>query len=159
LGRRAPLTDDEIVAILAGFQLPVPTITDEGAVAGVRRLLADAQVERPFTVRTNIAAALRSHIGTDPALMSKAEQATAFAQLDAVMRASDQELWRSKQVSDFLAGIWAQGYGQIYLDGIDAFFHIRRAARITLVIAMMTAVWLRTRRRVAPTVATAATTA
>jgi hypothetical protein len=141
LAARQPLTDNDIAAFLAGFKLPVPTITDAGAVAGVRRLLADVGPS-PFTVRSDVATPLRSHVLGNLATMTRAEQAAAFAQLDPSIRAVDLELWRAKQVNDFLAGIWAQGYGQIYLDGIDAFFRLQRAARIACLLTLAGGVWI-----------------
>lgn len=148
LARRDPPTDADIVAFLAGFKLPVPTITDAGAVAGVRRLLADiGPAARPFTVRSGVATALRSHVKGPLGAMTRAEESAAFARFDADVRAADPELWRSKQVSDFLAGIWAQGYGQIYLDGIDGFFRIQRAARIVFAVTLVAAGWLALRAR------------
>jgi hypothetical protein len=141
LAARQPLTDDDIVAFLAGFKLPVPTVSDAGAVAGVRRLLADVGPGR-FTVRSDVATPLRSHVLGNLAAMTRAEQAAAFAQLDPGIHAVDLQLWRSKQVNDFLAGIWAQGYGQIYLDGIDGFFAAQRGARVVCVVAIATGGWL-----------------
>ena len=141
LAARQPLTDDDIAAFLAGFKLPVPTVTDAGAVAGVRRLLADVG-PGPFTVRSDVGAPLRSHVLSNLAAMTRAEQAAEFAQLDPGIHAVDLQLWRSKQVNDFLAGIWAQGYGQIYLDGIDGFFAAQRGARVVFVVAIATGGWL-----------------
>ncbi len=150
LARRQPLTDDDIVAFLAGFKLPVPTIADAGAVAGVRRLLADVGTGS-FTVRADVATPVRSHVPGNLAALSRAEQAAAFAQLDPDIRAVDLELWRAKQVNDFLAGIWAQGYGQIYLDGIDAFLRLQRAARVLFVFSVAASVWILGRRLVRST--------
>ena len=150
LARREPLTDEDIVAFLAGFKLPVPTVTDAGAVAGVRRLLADIGTA-PLTVRSEIATRLRTHVAGNLATMTRAEQAAAFAQLDAGVRSVDLELWRAKQVNDFLAGIWAQGYGQIYLDGINAFFRMQRAARVVCLLTLAAGVWLIVRERFRPT--------
>jgi hypothetical protein len=150
------LTDDQIVAFLASFQLPVPTVTDAGAIAGVRRLLADVQPNMPPPLtRTDIAARLLSRVEKNLATMTRAEQTAAFATYDAHIRATDPQPWRSKQISDFLAGIWAQGYGQIYLDGINGFFAIQRLARIVFVIALLTclAIWTKRRRRLTPTTA------
>ncbi|MGB7156715.1 MAG: hypothetical protein WBD40_01535 [Tepidisphaeraceae bacterium] len=153
LGRRDPLTDEDVIAFLAGFKLPVPTVTDAGAIAGVRRLLDDVQPARPLLVRADVATSLRSCVEGNLATMTRAEQAAEFARFDANVRATDPQLWRSKQVSDFLAGIWAQGYGQIYLDGIDGFFRIQRVARIVFVVALIVGVWIAARRRFKPTIA------
>jgi hypothetical protein len=150
LARRGPPSDADIVAFLAGFKLPVPTVTDAGAIAGVRRLLDDVGT-KPFTVRADVTAPLRSHVQGNLAAMTRAQQALAFARLDASVCTADPELWRSKQVSDFLAGIWAQGYGQIYLDGIEGFFGIQRIARVVFVVTVVVGAWLVVRRRLKPT--------
>jgi hypothetical protein len=152
LGRRKPLSDADIVAFLAAFKLPVPTATDAGAVAGVRHLLADVDVSNhPFLVRGDVSTSLLSGVEGNISTMTRTEQAAEFAQFDAHVRATDPELWRSKQVSDFLAGIWAQGYGQIYLDGINGFFHVQQVARIVFVIAVLIGIALIVRRRLTPT--------
>jgi hypothetical protein len=146
LARRQSLTDGDIVAFLADFKLPVPTVTDAGAVAGVRRLLADVGTA-PFVVRSEIATPLRTHVAGNLGTMTRSEQGAAFSELDADVRSVDLELWRAKQVNDFLAGIWAQGYGQIYLDGINAFFQLQRAARVICVLTLVAGVWLAVRER------------
>jgi hypothetical protein len=157
LGRPKDLTDADLVAFLAGFKLPVPTVTDAGAVAGVRRLLADVDVSaKPFLVRGDVSTSLLSGVEGNLATMTRAQQAAEFAQFDAHIRATDPELWRSKQVSDFLAGIWAQGYGQIYLDGINAFSRIQQAARVAFVVGLLIAVVPMVRRRRVATPAVAA---
>jgi hypothetical protein len=157
LGRPKDLTDADLVAFLAGFKWPVPTVTDAGAVAGVRRLLADVDVSaKPFLVRGDVSTSLLSGVEGNLATMTRAQQAAAFAQFDAHIRATDPELWRSKQVSDFLAGIWAQGYGQIYLDGINAFSRIQQAARVAFVVGLLIAVVPMVRRRRVATPAVAA---
>jgi hypothetical protein len=129
LGRREPLTDGDIIAFLDGFKLPAPIVTDAGAIASVRRLLADTQSPpRSFARRGgDIVDSLRGYATTEVASMT---------QLDDAIRAGDPELWRTKQVADFLSGIWAQGYGQIYNDGIAWLMRIRTATRIALLAAL-----------------------
>ena len=130
LAQREPLTDADIVDFLSGFKLPVAVATDAGAVESVRRLLADTQrPPRPFAVRGDaVVQALRRHV--TPATRT-------MRQLDDAVRAADPELWRSKQVNDFLGGVWAQAYGRIYLDGIDWLMRIRAAARVVLIVALI----------------------
>jgi hypothetical protein len=153
LGKRQPLSDADIVAFLAGFKLPVPTVADAGAIAGVRQLLADVDATKPFIVRGDVATSLRTSVEGNLRTMTRAEQAAEFVRFDYMIRATDLELWRSKQVSDFLAGIWAQGYGQIYLDGINGFFRIQRGARIVFVVTFLAGIWIVARRRLTPTTA------
>jgi hypothetical protein len=115
----------------------------------VRRLLADVG-SAPFIVRSELATPLRTHVAGNLGTMTRAEQAAAFAQLDANVRSIDVELWRAKQVNDFLAGIWAQGYGQIYLDGINAFFRLQRASRVLCILSVVAAGWIVVPRRLRP---------
>src|SRR4051794_8265935 len=44
-------TDEQIRQMLSGFELPVPTATDFGAVLGVRSLLNDVKPDQPLLVR------------------------------------------------------------------------------------------------------------
>jgi hypothetical protein len=55
-------------------------------------------------------------------------------ELDAQVRTTNPELWRTKQVSDFLAGIWAQAYGRIYQTGIVWLLRIQRLSQILLMV-------------------------
>jgi len=148
LGRRETVSDADIAAFLNGFKLPVAVVTDAGAIASVRRLLADTQrPPRPFTVRGDVVAQLRRHLDANLDVMTREEQAAAMRAFDARIRAADFELWRTKQVSDFLGGIWAQGYGPIYLDGIEWLMRIRAAARVVLVVTLLLTGWLLLRSR------------
>jgi len=113
-------TDDEIRAFLGSFKLPYSISTDAGAVASVRAVLSDTNPRRPFTVR-----------GPIPALVPRTSD---LRQLDDQLRVADPELWRTKQVSDFLAGIWAQGYGRIYQTGIIWLLRIQRISQVLLVL-------------------------
>jgi hypothetical protein len=141
LGQRKPLSDESIIKFLSDFKLPVPVVTDAGAVASVRSLVADAQPSMPFVVREHFIDAL------GPRCISAASMTV----LDDSIRRNNRELWRTKQVSDFLSGIWAQGYGVIYLNAIQWFWRIQTIARITCIglLAAM-AVWVIRRSRTAP---------
>ena len=149
LGGRERLDDADIVRFLDGFKLPIRVATDTGAVASVRRLLADTQQPpRAFVVRGgDVVNALRRHVGGDVRTMR---------QLDDEIRAADPELWRTKQVGDFLGGIWAQGYGQIYVTGIDWLMSIRNAARFVLLAAALLLAGLIVQWRLKPREAAAA---
>jgi hypothetical protein len=133
LAQRRPLSDADIVAFLEGFKLPVKIPTDAGAIASVRRLIADAApTAAPFAVRQQVVARLRAIAGEIPPATPDP-----LAALDARVKSRDEELWRTKQVSDFLAGVWAVGYGQIYLDGIEWLLRIELAARVVFVAALI----------------------
>ena len=129
LAGQQPMSDERIVAFLRSFTMPVPVASDAGAVRSVRALLADVAATPPrFAVRNRIGAALKA---TAARIVPSA---AGMSHLDAWLRANDPQLWRTKQVSDLLAGIWAQGYGQIYSRGIVWFFRVRLAARVLLVL-------------------------
>jgi hypothetical protein len=144
LAQRNPPGDADIVAFLDGFKLPVKIVTDAGAIASVRRLLADTQSPpRPFKIRDSLATAMQPYVPLELPTMSRDQQGAALRRFDDDIKRADSELWRTKQVSDFLCGIWAQGYGQIYVDGIDALLRIRLIARIIFAVAAAAAVaWL-----------------
>jgi hypothetical protein len=128
-----PLGDADIIEFLDGFKLPVSIPTDAGAVASVRRLIHDIEPARPLTIRANLVQLLRPHVDA----IRVEHPPDAQAALDARVRATDYELWRTKQVNDFLAGIWAVGYGQIYLDAIEWLFVGQRVAVVVLVISAL----------------------
>jgi hypothetical protein len=125
LAAKADLSDAEVVAFLDGFKLPVTIPHDDGAVQSVRRLLFDVGT-KPLSVRDEVILKLRPYVN---AIATRHER-DPLESLDALVRAGDAELWRTKQVNDFLAGIWAVGYGQIYLEAIDGLFVAQRIARI-----------------------------
>src|SRR5439155_24327141 len=129
LGKRDPVTDADIIKFLSDFKLPVPVVTDAGAVASVRRLIADVRPQRPFAVRDKFIEGLQSYLPGSSQLT-----------LDLKIRKAHPELWRTKQVNDFLAGIWAQSYGIIYLDAIDWFRRIQWVARIICIATAAAAV-------------------
>ena len=76
--------------------------------------------------------------------------------LDPFLRRTDPQLWRTKQVNDLLAGIWAQGYGQIYRQGIHWLFRLEHIARVLfatlLVIATGASLYWRRRVRLRATI-------
>jgi hypothetical protein len=145
---KPPPGDGDIVAFLKGFKLPGEIVADAGAIASVRRLLADTQTPpRPFTIRDNLKAAMQPFVPRDLPMMSRDAQAAALRRLDADIKAAKLELWRTKQVSDFLSGIWAQGYGQIYVDGIEWLMRIRAVARVVFAVTILLFCWMLWRSR------------
>ena len=127
LAKKENPTDDDIRQFLRSFNLPWPTATDAGAVQSVRAMLHDIGPQ-PLTIRSRIAAPLQPHVRAlahrlaipdDPKSMTPAQQLLILNALDAEVKAADPALWRTKQASDLLSGIWAQGYGQIYARAID----------------------------------------
>jgi hypothetical protein len=134
LMEHGPPSDDAIRQLLRSFDLPYPVATDDAAVASMRSLLADTNPQRPFTIRTQIPPLLPHVYDLD--------------QLDAQVRSANPELWRTKQVSDFLAGIWAQNYGRIYQTGILWLLRIQRMSQLLLVALVIgIALYIKRRRR------------
>jgi hypothetical protein len=144
LARRPAATDLEIIAFLRSFNLPVAIPTDAGAIASTRRLLQDLG-PTPLAARTRIHPLLIPHIRSlaqefnfpaDPTQMSPPQQHMILLQLDDRVRHDDPQLWRTKQLNDFLAGIWAAAYGQIYRSAILWTLRIQLIARVIFVLTL-----------------------
>lgn len=160
LGRRGFLSDQEIVSFLGNFKLHDAVIADAGAVRSVRSLIGDVDPARGFPMTTGVvekiqdrASKLAAEMGypADLAKMSPAQQQAVWNRLDASIKHYDPELWRSKQVNDWLSGIWAQGYGPMYSSVIGPTLKARRICRVggPLVLLGWIGLALRRRRRAA----------
>jgi len=110
-------------AFLDAFRMDFPVCTDAGAAQSVAALLRDVDAPRPLTVRENVGPLLTRHIAglarelnvpEDPAAETPAQQQAVLDRLDARVRRDDPELWRTKQLSDFCGGVWAQVFGPPY---------------------------------------------
>ncbi len=139
LGSKEPLTDDDIRGFLNGYKLPRLVASDEGAVKSVRSLLNDIDASRKLQIETNVAPLLTPHISmiaknlgypTDMNQMSPAEQRVVWQKLDGEIRETDYELWRTKQVNDWLNGVWAQVYGTMYSGLINPVLKLRQTGRV-----------------------------
>ncbi|MDB5296322.1 MAG: hypothetical protein JWO31_2305 [Phycisphaerales bacterium] len=156
-------------AWLAGMKWDFPVVSDAGAAQSVRSAVADARPDKPFTVRVrHIDDALRPHIAAvaadlgapaDPAAMTADQQYAVFDRLDARVRQDDPELWRTKQVSDFVGGIWGQVFSKPYLVLLSPYLMLADAGRWSAVVLLVALVWWRGRRRRPLTDAAAATSA
>jgi hypothetical protein len=137
--------DEAIREMLVAFKMPFPTVTDAGAIASVRRMLADVNPSQPFTISANLTDLLTAQIqslavlrGTpDVDHLSNADQMDLLKRLDADLKTSNPELWRTKQANDFLAGVWAQAYGQIYETAIHCVILVRFISRIVLAVGIV----------------------
>lgn len=103
---------------------------DDGALRSLAALAADVQPGQTFSHREvmrakklHMSSLLEPHIAslateldfpTSPRAMTAEQQQVVLSRLDGHVRRHDPELWRTKQVSDFAAGIWAQVYGSQY---------------------------------------------
>ena len=100
-----------------------PVCTDAGALQSVAALFRDVDAGRPLTVREDVGPRLMPHIAAlarelnvpeDPVAMTAAQQQAVLDRLDARVRREDPELWRTKQLSDFCGGVWAQVFAPPY---------------------------------------------
>jgi hypothetical protein len=136
-------SDEQIRQMLGGFNLPVPVATDNGAVASVRRLLSDTKADHPITISTSLRSAISDRAMSDADAYPVDEQMTLLRVFEQQLKARDIELWRAKQVNDLLAGIWAQGYGQIYADGIHYVLGARLAGQVVAGSFVLAAIFSR----------------
>ncbi len=159
LGAKTDPTDADIREFLHQYKMHNPVVDDAGACASVRSLLRDVDPGRGFVVKDNVAAKLRPHIvavatslgyPTNPADMTPAQQMRVWTLLDAEVKETDYELWRTKQVNDWLNGVWAQVYGTMYASVIGPSLTVREVSRIAgplMVIALAGLMVHRKRRK------------
>jgi hypothetical protein len=140
------------------FSVDFPLCKDDGAIDSVRSLINDTGATRGFTIRENvsplllppIAAIARDlHVPEDPTQMTSDAQAAVLARLDGYVRHHDVELWRTKQVNDFCAGVWAQVYSPPYqrlLGSLVTLHSVVTIACVLLVPLMLVRFWRQLRR-------------
>jgi hypothetical protein len=139
LGSKEPLTDEDIRGFLNGYKLPRPVASDAGAIKSVRSLFDDIDASRKLEITENVAPKITPHIAsiaqglgypTDMNEMNPAEQLTVWRKLDGEIKETDYELWRTKQVNDWLNGVWAQVYGTMYSGLINPTMKLRETGRV-----------------------------
>lgn len=140
---------------LDSFHMDGPVCSDDGALESVATLLRDTEPRRPLTVRHNIGPLLVPHIRTialqldvpeEASAMSPEQQLAVLERLDAHVRRHDPELWRTKQLSDFCGGVWAQVFGTSYGLVIWPLIFLHRSGLVLLVVLLVRAA-LRAGRR------------
>jgi hypothetical protein len=150
------LTDDDVRTFLHEYKLHNPVASDAGAVASVRSLIDDVDPGRGFGVETEVAARIGSHAASvaqhlgypaDLKDMTPEAQAEVWTMLDSEIHESDYELWRTKQVNDWLNGVWGQVYGTMYSGVIGPVLTLRETGRITGPVMLMAWVGLGLWRR------------
>lgn len=153
LERAAIKTDSSDAGVhefLDTFKMDFPMVKDRGAMRSAAALIADTDARRPFLIRTNVGPLLRSDIAgvagelgmpSDPWRMNPAEQETVLDRLDGYVRRHDPELWRTKQVSDFAGGVWAQVFGPAYNELIKPVLVVEKGCQIGLLILLGCLVW------------------
>lgn len=168
LVERGDLSDEGVRRdMLQKYTFPGYTVAmDAGAAQSVRRLVDDVDPSRGFQFDDNMRERYRSHIAavaaslgypTEVSAMTAEQQSTVRAQLDAHIKEADYELWRSKQVNDWLNGLWAQVYGTMYGMLIQPTITVRAWGRVvgpTLLLTWIALAWWK-RRRPSPSPVTA----
>ena len=122
-----------------------PVVNDGGARESTATVFYETNAAYPFKIRTNIVPLLEEpireisaglHIPSDPRVMTPQQQQWVLERLDRYVQFHDPELWRTKQISDFFGGIWAQVYGPAYNTLIVPFLATLTNCRRVLVIAL-----------------------
>jgi hypothetical protein len=164
LGKKSELSDQDIRDFLKQYKLYYPVASDAGAVASVRALINDVDPGRALVVRDDVANRLMPHIAAvakslgypeDLKAMTPDAQLEVWHMLDDQVRDTDYELWRTKQVNDWLNGVWAQVYGAMYAVAINPTLTLRefgRAAGPILIMAWVGVGLWRKRREAEGTV-------
>jgi hypothetical protein len=139
LASREKISDADVREFLSQYKMPRPIIADAGAVESVRSLCNDVDPTRTFVVQKDVGALLIPHIATvakqlgcppDINKMNPDEQREVWDMLDSEIHETDYELWRSKQVNDWLNGVWAQVYGTMYSGLINPTMTVREVGRV-----------------------------
>lgn len=158
LGSKEKVTDEDIRQFLHSYKLHNPVVDDAGAIKSVRSLMNDVDPGRKFEVTADVGQKLQSHIAViaghygfpaDPKHMNPAEQLKVWQNLDSQVHETEYELWRTKQVNDWLNGVWAQVYGTMYSGLINPVLLMREIGRIAGPMVLMAwiglAIWKRKR--------------
>jgi hypothetical protein len=158
LGQKPDPTDQQVREFISQYKLYYPVAQDGGAVRSVRALLRDVDAGRGFTDMPNVTQAIKPHIAAiaremgypeDAEQMTPAQQHDVWLALDETIRERDYELWRVKQVNDWLNGVWAQVYGKMYAVVIMPTLKIRDVSRIAgpvMLMAWIALAWFRRKR-------------
>jgi hypothetical protein len=140
---------------LDAFHMEQPVCTDAGAMSSVASLVRDTSAARSFTHRTNVGPLLLPHVAAvarelgfpqDPVLMTPDQQGAVLDRLDAHVRYADPELWRTKQLSDFCCGVWAQVFAPEYGYVITPMLLLHQIGWITMILLVVTFLMRRRRR-------------
>jgi len=158
LSRTPGLNDDMLRQSIQGFSMKRPPTTNAEAVASLRRMLDDTRLaESDLRVRQAPGPLMRPHIAAlarslgvppSPEQMTPEQQQVVFEKLDEYLRETDLELWRTKQLSDLLSGVWGQSFGFEYLLLIEPVLLIHSAGRVIAPLMLVGLVgWLLWRQR------------
>lgn len=158
-GRDGAPTRADLRQILDAFQMDFPVVHDDGALASASAFLRDADASRPFPIRTNIGPLLAEpiaqiarqlHLPPEPSRMTPDEQQAVLDRLDPYLRSHDRPLWRTKQISDFSGGVWAQVFSPPYAALISPIVESRELLRFALLALLVIAIAYARMNRVKP---------
>jgi hypothetical protein len=139
--------------LLDAFHMEAPVCKDLGAVSSATGLARDTSAGKPFVYRQNVGPLLLAHVRAvahelgvpgDPASMTPDQQSAVLDRLDAQVRSTDPQLWRTKQLSDFCCGVWAQVFGPEYGYVITPLLLLHQLGWVGMVLLL--AILLRRRR-------------
>jgi hypothetical protein len=155
IGKRPHLADADLRELLDSFHMDFPVAHDAGAIQSTGTVLHDAEAYRMFSIRQNIGplllpdiAELSRSIGVppDPHDQTADQQQAVLERLDSFVKQRDPELWRTKQLSDFCGGVWAQVFAPPYRYALGPAIFLRNLAQL-LLIALLLMASIRSRRR------------
>lgn len=150
-GTNIDLSPAAMGQLLSTFRMDAPVVNDDGARQSTAAVFRDTEVFgnngicRPFKVRDSIVPLLDGpirdiaaelHVPGDPNDMTPLQQQWVLDRLDSYVHAHDPELWRTKQLSDYFGGIWAQVYGPDYNMLIIPIMNIHKWSPLILVMLL-----------------------
>jgi hypothetical protein len=149
IGRRPHLNESDLRELLDAFKMDFPTCKDAGAIRSAGSVMHDVEPSHNFSIRQNIGPLLMTHIAAlsrelhmpaDPQEQTPDQQQAVLDRLDRYVKDHDPELWRTKQVSDFCGGIWAQVFSPPYGYVLEPAVRIHQFATISLVLLL--GIWI-----------------
>lgn len=150
--------------VLDAFHMDFPVCKDAGALQSAGTVIRESDAYRRFAIRGNVGPLLLPHIAAlsatlhlpaDPRDLSPDEQAAVLDRLDGYVRVHDPELWRTKQISDFCGGIWAQVFSPPYVKLLTAAIAVHRWCQYAFALLLIGwVVWLHRKIRRGPKQAT-----
>jgi hypothetical protein len=153
--RKNDLSDEEMGKLLATFKMGFPVANDHGARAATAAMFRDTSAATSsFAIRTNIGPYLVEpihqiaadlNVPANPKEMTFDQQQAVLDRLDSYVRSHNPQLWRTKQMSDYFGGVWAQVYGPPYSMLIQPVLVAQQVCRVLLVV-MLAGIVLRYRR-------------
>jgi len=144
--RKNDLSDAAMEKLLATFKMGFPVANDHGSRQSTAAMFRDTNAATSsFAIRTNIGPyllepireiATELNVPADPKVMTFDQQQAVLDRLDGYIKTHNPQLWRTKQMSDYFGGIWAQVYGPPYTMLIEPVLRAQQVCRILLVFLL-----------------------